>query len=169
MDLSPAPAPLVELAVLRGPIDHLRHGFRSLEQETNARHPVAAVQRTHGHDEAWMSKIESVRRTYGSHLAMRLTSERALLNSWHRLPGLESTRLGMETLMGKDTSIDFEDYLNGEVEMYIVRFAGFLTYSKNSIPSSCSSFSCFPDPLTRPEVPKIQLHEVMEAKLGIII
>lgn len=100
------------LPVYSGPIDHLRHGFRSLESEMSAPHPVAAFQKNRGEAE-WACKMDMVRRTYGSHLAMRLASERAMLSRPHRLPGLQSSNISLDTVMGTDTSIDFHDFLNG--------------------------------------------------------
>ena len=54
-----------------------------------------------------------VRKTYGSHLAMQLASERAVYGGPRRLPGLRSSTIGLDTMMGDDCRIDFQDYLNG--------------------------------------------------------
>ena len=78
----------------------------------SAPHPVAAFQKNRGEAE-WACKMDMVRRTYGSHLAMRLASERAMLSRPHRLPGLQSSNISLDTAMGTDTTIDFHDYLNG--------------------------------------------------------
>jgi hypothetical protein len=100
------------LPVFSGPADHLRYGFRSLETEMNASHPVDMMQRSRN-ESNWNSKLDMVRRTYGSHMAMRLATERATFNRSHRLPRLQSSNIGFETLMGTDTTINFEDFLNG--------------------------------------------------------
>ncbi len=52
--------------------------------------------------------------------------------------------------MGTGLSLNYSDFLNG-----LKKSVSFLL--NNSV-----------DPLTRPEIPKIQLHEVMESKLGIM-
>ena len=146
-----------------GPLDHLRYGFRSLESEMASAHPVSVFQKNRGEAE-WLCKMDMVRRSYGSHMAMRLASEKAMLSRPHRLPGLQSSNISLETVMGTDTTIDFTDYLNGErisealnllsrpqeVLMFNVLFASLLV------------------PGTRTETPKIQLHSVMEVKLGMM-
>ncbi len=58
-------------------------------------------------------KLDSVRRMYGSALAMRLQTEvmeaRSVLT---RLPGMpQPSNAGLETLLGRDETIDFEDFL----------------------------------------------------------
>lgn len=101
------------LPVYNGPIDHLRFGFRSLESEMSAPHAVAAFQKNKGEAE-WACKMDMVRRSYGSHLAMRLASERAMFSRPRRLPGLQSSNISLDTVMGTDSTIDFADFLNGE-------------------------------------------------------
>lgn len=101
------------LPVYTGPVDHLRYGFRSLESEMSAPHPVSAFQKNRGEAE-WACKMDMVRRSYGSHLAMRLASERAMLSRPHRLPGLQSSNISLDTIMGTDSMIDFTDFLNGK-------------------------------------------------------
>lgn len=95
-----------------GPMDPLRTGFRSLETEMNVQHPVKIMQ-TAQKNSQWISKLDIVRKTYGSHMAMRLETERQLLDHSHRLPGLESSKISLQTVMGTDETIDFSDYLNG--------------------------------------------------------
>lgn len=102
------------LPVYNGPIDHLRYGFRSLESEMTAPHAVAAFQKNRGEAE-WACKMDLVRRIYGSHLAMRLATEKAMFSRPHRLPGLQSSNISLETVMGTDSTIDFTDFLNGEI------------------------------------------------------
>jgi hypothetical protein len=62
---------------------------------------------------SWRNKLSDVSRQYGSHMAMRLATERAIFNRPHRLPGLSSSSVAFETLDGSDTSITFADYLGG--------------------------------------------------------
>ena len=96
----------------QGPVDHLRFGFRSLQNELNAPHPVSLIQNSHS-EISWMNKIETVRRIHGSGFAMRLANDRAVLTKKNKLPGLESSNIWLDTVIGTDTSISFEDYLNG--------------------------------------------------------
>jgi proteasome maturation protein len=100
------------LQVLKGPADHLRSGFNSLERAHMAPHPVQILQTKS--EMEWTLKLDTVRRTYGSHMAMRLATEKSLLNRQRRLPGLESSNIARETLLGTDEKIDFSDFLNGK-------------------------------------------------------
>ena len=97
----------------QGPVDHLRYGFRSLQHELVAPHPVATIQRTHS-ELSWLKEIETVRRIHGSGFAMRLATDRAILMNKFKFPGLESSNILLDTVTGKDTSITFEEYLNSK-------------------------------------------------------
>jgi proteasome maturation protein len=101
------------LPILQGPVDHMRQGFRSFEQAATAQHPIQLMQNRS--DLEWNLKLDTVRRTYGSHMAMRLATERTVMGRMRRLPGLKSSNIGMETLLGTDEQIDFRDYLNGKL------------------------------------------------------
>lgn len=48
---------------------------------------------------------------YGKHLPMQIRMECDILSQVQRLPGLPNSNLGMETILGRDETIDFEDYL----------------------------------------------------------
>ena len=58
-------------------------------------------------------KLDSARRMYGSHLAMRLASERVQFSRPHRLPGMPSNSLGRDVCLGLNDTIEFSDFLNG--------------------------------------------------------
>ena len=86
--------------------------------------------------------VDSIRRLYGSALAMRLTTERInASNVGGRLPGLDAhpnSNTMLDTLTGDDITIDFGDYLNTR--------------------------------MSRPEIGLGEnrvVHDVMEAKLGL--
>eukprot|EP01040_Poterioochromonas_malhamensis_P013934 gene13934-15383_t len=98
------------LPIASGPADHLRLGFSSLEQSHKAPHPIQVLQNQT--DLEWALKLDVVRRTYGSHMAMRLATERKMLSRPRRLPGLESSNVAVSTMLGNAESIDFKDFLN---------------------------------------------------------
>jgi len=52
-----------------------------------------------------------VRSTYGAALPIRLATEVAILSQTERLPGLPSSRLGLEAMSGKLDRFDETDYL----------------------------------------------------------
>jgi len=95
---------------LNGPVDRMRQEKVSLELEHGSKHPVQLIQEGSRRD--WHQKLDTVRRTYGSHLAMRLATEKESLSRMRRLPGLEFSNIGLQTIMGNDDKIDFADYLD---------------------------------------------------------
>ena len=98
------------IPILNGPADHLRHGFNSLDYEARSCHPLANAAKRD--EEEWIAKLDNVRRMYGSHMAMRLATERQTFNRNNRMPGLRTSSIHHDILMGTDTVIDFKDYLN---------------------------------------------------------
>lgn len=132
-----------------GPVDHFRQGFNSLESEMQSRHPVSMVM---SRDSAWNNKMDMVRRNYGSHMAMRLSTEKAMFDHPHRVRGLESSSIGLQTVLGNDESISFEDFLNGNSLIYYL----------------CCLLMVQTVPQMRPEIPKLQVHSQMEVALGLL-
>ncbi len=106
------------LPLYSGPVDHIRMGFRSLENEMNGQHPIARAQKAQG-EQVWGTKLDLVRRTYGSHMAMRLATEKSIFNHSRRVQGLESSNISLQTMMGTDGSITFDDFLNGQLNFKI--------------------------------------------------
>jgi proteasome maturation protein len=101
------------LPLYTGPVDHMRLGFRSLENELSVQHPINSMQNSKN-GSAWMGKLDTVRRMHGSHLAMRLATERETMSRIRRLPGLQSSNIALQTLMGTDETVEFSDFLNGK-------------------------------------------------------
>jgi hypothetical protein len=59
------------------------------------------------------SNLDIVRRSYGSAFAMRLASEKSTHMTGNRLFGLNSSRIAHDTVTGTDSSINFNEILNG--------------------------------------------------------
>jgi len=57
------------------------------------------------------SKHHVMGNVYGSHLPMRVRMEMNIVAQVRRPPGLPSHNVGLETILGRDETIDFEDYL----------------------------------------------------------
>ena len=73
-------------------------------------HPVEAIQKD------WLrTQLETkhflMSSVYGAHLPMAIRMEMETLAKVQRLPGLPSSRVGLECLMGRDETIEFEDFL----------------------------------------------------------
>jgi len=98
------------LPMYSGSYDNLRHGIHSLENEFLPNHPIKII---NNNKNQWIMKLDNVRRSYGSSLAMRLATEKETFSRSHRLPGLESSNISLQTLLGNDEIIEFSDVLNG--------------------------------------------------------
>ena len=73
-------------------------------------HPVEAIQQNWLRDQL-ETKHMIMAHTYGMHLPMRIRMELDILSQAKRLPGIRSSNVGAETILGRDETIDFEDYL----------------------------------------------------------
>ncbi len=60
---------------------------------------------------AWDMKVSGAESIYGSAFAMSLSMDRALLAQFQRGPGLESSFSGLDTFLGRDDKIGFEDFM----------------------------------------------------------
>merc|ERR1719378_331675 len=82
-------------------------------QGTKARHPVERLVLDHtrrSEQQEMMTKAL----IYGQHAPLKAKMEREILSQFQRLPGLPSSMIGLETLLGKDDKIEFEDVLDLE-------------------------------------------------------
>merc|ERR1719229_2034062 len=61
---------------------------------------------------------------FGQHAPVRAKMERELLSQFQRLPGLPSSLMGLETVLGLDTTISFEDVFNREENAPVPRTTG---------------------------------------------
>lgn len=78
---------------------------------TNQPRPTPTKQRK---EREFRARLDGVARLYGVAAAMRLKTEKEVLSAQAaRLPGLPSSRVGLETVLGTDETIEFEDVLNG--------------------------------------------------------
>ena len=99
------------IPIASGPVDLMRTGFNSLESKMNAPHPVKAIEaRAEAVD--MRDKLKRVRAIYGSHMAMRIATEKSVLSRPRRLPGLESSSAHLDVVTGRGETIEFSDYLS---------------------------------------------------------
>mmetsp|Transcript_23479 Transcript_23479/g.52954 ORF Transcript_23479/g.52954 Transcript_23479/m.52954 type:complete len:127 (+) Transcript_23479:88-468(+) len=102
------------MPVMRAPADQMRHGLQTpMALETNQGHPLESALRSH---DEFAQKCDMVRRIYGCAAAMRLKSERTAAEQIQRLPGLPSSFVALQTVLGEDDTINFEDVLNDPFE-----------------------------------------------------
>eukprot|EP00124_Ichthyophonus_hoferi_P003237 Ihof_evm8s269 gene=Ihof_evmTU8s269 len=109
----PVPQYEVEMG-MTGPMgvhDTMRLGRNQIRSNLAPIHPVEQIQSTHANaqDEIRLTMLASVS---GMHAPMRIRMERALVTMPNRMPCISRTNLGLQTLMGRDETIDYCDYLN---------------------------------------------------------
>lgn len=94
------------------PHDALRNGLASLKEDTQALHPVAAIQSsTEPLVGVRSTRLQMLRDVYGIAFPAKLEIERQILDKFERLPGLHSSKLGLESLTGALDTFSFESYL----------------------------------------------------------
>ncbi|RIB12506.1 proteasome maturation factor UMP1 [Gigaspora rosea] len=107
----PSTKSVADTANSYGVHDTFRYGLRSIETEISPAHPLE--NRLKQWEETQTNlKLTMQRRIYGIHAPIRHLMERSIVSRMQRLPGLPSSNFGMEILMGKDETIEFEDFLN---------------------------------------------------------
>ena len=92
--------------------DALRAGLPSLKEDALAPHPVQLIQARTAPPGAEASAPGMLRDLYGLAFPAKLDIERQILSKFGRLPGLPSSRLGLESLSGELDSFGFESYLD---------------------------------------------------------
>jgi proteasome maturation protein len=97
------------LPLLSKPHDPLRGGLITLKDAAAAGHPVETIQKSLAANDPQTVMLQKV---YGSALPARMHLERQLLNRVERLPGLPSSKLGLESLTGSLDDFSFASYLN---------------------------------------------------------
>ena len=116
------------LPMAAGPTDLLRNGFRNTEHEMNAPHPIQGLDKRTATAE-FNSRIERVRRVYGTHMAMRLATEEVTFGKARRLPGLPSSTALYDTITGSGTCMHVYVYVYEYVSLSRVSLCISLSYS----------------------------------------
>lgn len=88
-----------------------RGGLRSMRHEVAAKHPVEEMQLSLA-PQQWENEVRHVERVYGPGQAMRMRMDRAMLAQFQRAPGLPSGFVGLDTILGRDIKVGFEDVLD---------------------------------------------------------
>ncbi|CAM9430356.1 unnamed protein product [Ectocarpus sp. 12 AP-2014] len=103
------------MPMARAPHDQMRFGFSSFAQDASAGHPLEAMNKARIPNE-FDFKMDLAGKVYGSAFVMRMKTEVATLSQAPHLPGLPSSMLGLETVLGRDETVEFEDYLDPPAE-----------------------------------------------------
>lgn len=92
------------------PHDAMRLGLASLKEDALSVHPVEAIQ-TEYKSTATDKQFNMMRQLYGASVPAKYQIETQILSKFTRLPGLPSSRLGLESLTGELDDFSFESYL----------------------------------------------------------
>lgn len=111
------------------------HFFPHQSHPSPSPHPTNHTNQLQRKEREFRARLDTISRLYGVAAAMRLKTEKDVLSQIRRAPGLPSSMVGLETVLGTDETIEFEDFLN--------------------------------DPLEKPDLPQVPVHEKMEAALGL--
>lgn len=118
--------------------------------------------------DAWKTELWTTERIYGPGAAMRLRMDRALLAQAQRAPGLASSFAGLDTFLGRDYTIGFEDFLGSTFAPLTppraAPSASSATLTSRASRSSSSSSRAAPE--LSPLAPRVSVHEAFERKLG---
>jgi len=103
----------VEMPDKRMQVSGMADGGPKTRLGVEARHPVERlllddVRRSE--KEEMMAKAV----VFGQHAPLRAKMERNILAQFQRLPGLQSSLVGLETMLDQDDTIEFEDIFNLE-------------------------------------------------------
>eukprot|EP00406_Dinophysis_acuminata_P049685 CAMPEP_0179307746 /NCGR_PEP_ID=MMETSP0797-20121207/50797_1 /TAXON_ID=47934 /ORGANISM="Dinophysis acuminata, Strain DAEP01" /LENGTH=136 /DNA_ID=CAMNT_0021017433 /DNA_START=20 /DNA_END=426 /DNA_ORIENTATION=- len=88
-----------------------------------ARHPVERLLLDSGR-RADQQEMMQKALVFGQHAPIRARMEREILSQFQRLPGLQSSLVGLETVMDMDETIEFEDIFNLEGNAPASRITG---------------------------------------------
>lgn len=106
--------PAAVLPALSAPVDVLRGGAISFKQTSLALHPVEAIQRAAVAGE-WEAALAAQAKAFGAHAALERRLDAAALAAVERLPGgPASSHALLDTYLGRDGKMGFEDSLGGE-------------------------------------------------------
>uniref|UniRef100_A0A0G4I9P7 Proteasome maturation factor UMP1 n=1 Tax=Chromera velia CCMP2878 TaxID=1169474 RepID=A0A0G4I9P7_9ALVE len=105
--------PQFDLRKKNFPNEALREGFPPRDLGAGEKHPVEKVQLDRLRNEEDF-KLKMLSAVYGTHAPIRHKMECGMLAQCGRLPGLPSSLVGLQTRLGLDEKIDFEDVLGVE-------------------------------------------------------
>jgi len=91
--------------------DHMRTGFANVKSGLISSHPLETTEKNFLQNQEILD-FKMLRNTQGLQAPLKLKMERAVASKIQRLPCLPSSMVALDTLMGTDESIGFEDFLN---------------------------------------------------------
>ncbi|KAM7443992.1 hypothetical protein ABFA07_007362 [Porites harrisoni] len=116
-DLSALPSKVQPATEVRSSVgnygvpDHMRTGFSNVRSGLTSSHPLEATEKNFLQNQE-MLDFKMLRNTQGLQAPLKLQMERSVASKIQRLPCLPSSMVALDTLMGTDESLGFEDFLN---------------------------------------------------------
>ncbi|KAJ3203296.1 hypothetical protein HDU67_010275 [Dinochytrium kinnereticum] len=92
--------------------DSLRNGMKTVRGDVMPGHPLESSLRNWEETQDRLH-LNLAQRLHGAHMPVRIHMERFLLSQPKKMPVLKNSNLGLDILAGRDTDIDFEDFLGG--------------------------------------------------------
>ncbi|KAI6653532.1 Proteasome maturation protein [Oopsacas minuta] len=89
----------------------ISQGYQKVKNELAVAHPLEVGEKNYDLKQEDL-KLDLLRTTYGISFPMILEFERHIASKNQRLPPLQSNSISLDVLLGKDTTIGFEDYLH---------------------------------------------------------
>ncbi|XP_065058822.1 proteasome maturation protein-like [Rhopilema esculentum] len=96
--------------------DTLRDGITSVRGQSVVAHPLEFSEKNY-YKNKQKQEFTALRSTQGLHMPMKLKMERTILSKIQRLPGLESSRISLRTVIDED-ELGFDDMLCGPRHSY---------------------------------------------------
>ncbi|KAI9487754.1 MAG: proteasome maturation factor UMP1-domain-containing protein [Benjaminiella poitrasii] len=91
--------------------DALRYGTRSIKAEVLPGHPLES-RLNQWEETQWELKLNLARQAYGMHAPIKMMMEKSIIEKRQHTPAIPTSNLHLDILMGKDETIDYEDFLN---------------------------------------------------------
>jgi len=104
------PASMTQLPIMRENTNPMRKGLGDTAAFKAPIHPAQEREITFHTTQAEFKKL-ALDNLYGTHMAARLQIEQGFLSEFQRLPSLQTSFVGLETMMGIDEDLGFSDYL----------------------------------------------------------
>ena len=127
------------------PNDAMRNGVATVKGELMTVHPVQPIQASMAKDEVQRQR-GVLAATYGQHVPLRMQIESEILSQFRRLPTLQSSMLGLETLAGRDTQINVADVFGASCgdhrQRVLLRCVGFILWDQLPLLHMIPVFRC---------------------------
>ncbi|EDO45722.1 predicted protein [Nematostella vectensis] len=113
------PVEVVSDEGLYGVPDKMKNGFSGARQRLTAAHPLEYSEINFTKNQERLD-MKMLRNTQGLHAPLKLQMERAVTSKIRRLPCLPSSMVALDTVLGTDDVIGFEDYLGDPLDQEVM-------------------------------------------------